>query len=352
MASTGGGARVQADAEALWDAYVRYRAAKKAEAEHEYAQAASWRGDAEQAREEAAKADAKADDATERGALAEAESGIEYGAWRASRMRGGDGGAGGAGLGGASSSACLLCEQTDHYTRGCPLLLQGGGGGAGGGFSGGQQRGGTVGVGGAKGGGDGVGGAGGGGGGGFCFRCQQRGHWASNCPYGGGCGGGVGGDGGSGGGGSGSGGNSKRKWRSSTCGDDNEDGDDDGEGGEERSIAIFYSWWDEASIKALLDALKRYDDTKDPDEIATWEGVMASDETGFLRGRGLDSSFKRLKLLARRFRKRLEWLAKKSPAALARDETTKNLSPLQLATLQAFASRAATKGGDGKSFLK
>jgi hypothetical protein len=97
--------------------------------------------------------------------------------------------------------------------------------------------------------------------------------------------------------------------------------------------------WDAASTKALLDALKIYHDTKDPDALATWAGVAACDETGALRDRKSYALYDRLVLLA-----------KKSPAELARNKATINLSAAQLATLRAYGSRK-NKGGAQKSFL-
>lgn len=91
---------------------------------------------------------------------------------------GGSGGAGsygggGGGGGGSSTDLCYKCNQTGHWARNCPNAAGGGGGG------GGYNSGGFGGGGGKKGG---------------CFKCGLDGHWASNCPnVGGGGGGGYGG---------------------------------------------------------------------------------------------------------------------------------------------------------------
>ncbi|ELR21299.1 uracilDNA glycosylase [Acanthamoeba castellanii str. Neff] len=92
-------------------------------------------------------------------------------------------GGGGGGGGGSDSNVCFKCNETGHWARDCPSAgASGGGGGS-------------------------YGGRGGGGGGGAssgrpCYKCNETGHWARDCPSaGGGGGGGYGGGGGGYGGG-------------------------------------------------------------------------------------------------------------------------------------------------------
>ena len=110
-------------------------------------------------------------------AITQAQHPAKGSLWAGGRVEGGStpkqAPIGGVGGGGSSTDLCYKCNQTGHWARNCPNAAGGGGGG------GGYNSGGFGGGGGKKGG---------------CFKCGLDGHWASNCPnVGGGGGGGYGG---------------------------------------------------------------------------------------------------------------------------------------------------------------